>query len=82
MEKETTVEECMEAELETMQVMVSLDHYEELVRKAAALDLLTADIRLRIDQGETYGVVSDSLVMAVTGMSKYKAMKRAETGNE
>ncbi len=47
-------------ELEPGLVTVEADHYEELVSKAAALDILTADLKRR-------GSVNDDVVLAVTG---------------
>jgi hypothetical protein len=60
-------------------VTIDADHYEELVSKAAALDILTADIKSLIDSGESgYGLINDSLVLAVTGMGAYQRKKKME----
>ena len=51
--------------------------------KAAALDILTADIKRKIDyDGYSYSMVDDDVVLAVTGMNTYKAMKDAEKKTE
>lgn len=66
-------------ELDPGLVTVEADHYEELVSKAAALDILTADIKSLIDSGESgYGLINDSLVLAVTGMGAYQRKKKME----
>ena len=63
-------------------VTVEVDHYEELVSKAAALDILTADIKNNINCGILgYSMVDSDLVMAVTGMKAHKAaIQKMEDG--
>lgn len=56
-------------------VTLPVDHYEELVSKAAALDIIAADIKANIDAKKSYSRVNDSLVMAVTGMNTYLVSK-------
>jgi len=48
-----------------------LRHYDELKRKAAMLDLITEDTRLRIDDGFVMTCVSQELVLAATGLTEY-----------
>jgi hypothetical protein len=62
-------------------VTVPVDHYEMLVSKAAALDIIAADIKANIDRKKSYSRVNDSLVMAVTGMNTY-AVKKGEDPDE
>lgn len=62
-------------------VTIDADHYEELVSKAAALDIIAADIKANIDSKKSYSRVNDSLVMAVTGMNTY-AVKKGEDPDE
>lgn len=73
-----------EAELLTDVGLVTIegDHYEKLVSKAAALDILTADIKNNINCGvRGYSMVDNDLVMAVTGMKTYKAaIEKMEEG--
>ena len=59
-------------------VMIDDKDYRELVSKAAALDILTADLKRKIDYGHSYSLVDDDLVLAVTGMNVYQAKKKAE----
>jgi hypothetical protein len=51
-------------------VTIDADHYEELVSKAAALDILTADLKKR-------GSVNDEVVWAVTGADPDRGIKDA-----
>ena len=55
-------------------VRISTEHYAKLAAKAAALDILTADIKSKIDDGikSDYELVDDTIVLAVTGMKNYK----------
>ena len=69
MKEEITIDET---------VIISPEKFEELCSKAAALDILTADIKRKIDYGYGYSLVDDDVVLAVTGMNTYKAMKDAE----
>ena len=59
-------------------VIISPEKFEQLCSKAAALDILTADIKRKIDYGHPYSLVDDDVVLAVTGMSTYRAMKEEE----
>ena len=60
--------------MEAMYINVELEHYEELVAKAKAIDILTEDIKSKIDEGikSDYELVDDTIVLAVTGMKNYK----------
>ena len=79
-EKDVITEE--EAILEEVGlVTLPVDHYEMLVSKAAALDIIAADIKANIDATKSYSRVNDSLVMAVTGMNTY-AVKKGEDPDE
>lgn len=62
------------------QICIDDKEYRELCQKAAALDILTADIKSKIDTGSTnrYDLVNDSIVLAVTGMGAYKRRKEFE----
>jgi len=62
-------------------VTLPVDHYEMLVSKAAALDIIAADIKANIDSKKSYSRVNDSIVMAVTGMNAY-AVKKGEDPDE
>ena len=53
-------------------VMIDTDHYEELVAKASALDMLTAAIK-------TMGSVDENIVRAVTGTLADASKKEADT---
>ena len=57
-------------EMETGLVTIDADHYEELVSKAAALDILTADLKKR-------GSVNDEVVWVVTGADPDRGIKDA-----
>ena len=62
--------------METMYISVELKHYEELVAKAKAFDIITEDIKSKIDTGDRdYNLVNDAVVLAVTGMRAYKRIK-------
>ena len=60
------------------QIMIDDKEYRELVTKAAMFDLLTANIKGRIDYGDHYSDVDSDLVLAITGMDVYKSMKKAQ----
>ena len=60
------------------QILVDDDKFFELISKATALDILTADIKRKLDYGHSYSLVDDDLVLAVTGMNVYQAKKKAE----
>lgn len=70
-EEETTLE--MDANL----VMVPRLQYVDLIRKAALYDCLRDDIRVGLDEGGAYPVDND-IVMATTGMNRYKAALMSE----
>ena len=73
-DKDVITEE--EATLEEVSlVTLPVDHYEMLVSKAAALDIIAADIKANIDAKKSYSRVNDSIVMAVTGMNAYLVSK-------
>ena len=62
--------------MEAMYISVELKHFEELVAKAKAFDIITEDIKSKIDTGDRdYNLVNDAVVMAVTGMRAYKRIK-------
>ena len=61
------------------QICIDDEEYRELVSKAAALDILTADLKAKIDYGySSYNLVDDDLVLAITGMGSYKRRKAFE----
>lgn len=62
--------------MEAMYINVELEHYEELVAKAKAFDIITEDIKSKIDIGVSdYSLVNETVVLAVTGMQAYKRIK-------
>lgn len=62
--------------MEAMYINVELEHYEELVAKAKAFDIITEDIKSKIDTGVSdYSLVNETVVLAVTGMKAYKRIK-------
>lgn len=61
--------------LDEPRIIVPASEYYELVRKAAAMDILRDDIKVNIDNKKAYEHVNTSLVLAVTGMNTYKAKK-------
>ena len=61
------------------QICIDDKEYRELCQKAAVLDILTADLKAKIDYGcSDYNMIDDSLVLAVTGMGAYKRRKEFE----
>ena len=61
------------------QIMIDDNEYREMVAKATAFDILTADLKAKIDCGcSSYDLINDSLVLAVTGMGAYKRRKEFE----
>ena len=64
-------EEDFEELMDPGLVMVETDHYEELVAKAAALDILTASIRRK-------GEVNADIVWAVTGAQADPEIEKAK----
>jgi len=71
---------CPETLEMNAQILMDGNEYRELAAKAAALDILTADIKAKIDTGSTsnYDLVNDAIVLAVTGMGAYKRRKEFE----
>ena len=69
--------------MEAMYINVELEHYEELVAKAKAFDIITEDIKSKIDTGDRdYNLVNDAVVLAVTGMRAYKRIKNQNQEDE
>lgn len=57
---------------------ITREEYDELRRKAVIYDLIEDDIRQNIDEGRLYGPVDDDLIIKLTGMRRYLAMRHAE----
>ena len=69
--------------MEAMYINVELEHYEELVVKAKAFDIITEDIKSKIDTGVSdYNLVNEAVVLAVTGMRAYKRIKNQNQEDE
>ena len=69
--------------MEAMHINVELEHYEELVAKAKAFDIITEDIKSKIDTGVSdYNLVNEAVVLAVTGMRAYKRIKNQNQEDE
>jgi len=69
--------------MEAMYINVELEHYEELVAKAKAFDIITEDIKSKIDTGVSdYNLVNEAVVLAVTGMRAYKRIKNQNQEDE
>ena len=69
--------------MEAMYINVELEHYEELVAKAKAFDIITEDIKSKIDTGVSdYSLVNETVVLAVTGMRAYKRIKNQNQEDE
>lgn len=65
------------------EILIDEKEYRELCQKAAALDILTADIKAKIDYGcSDYSIINDDLVLAVTGMGAYKRLKQFEANRK
>ena len=62
--RECTNPDCIEGEVLKMEseVLVDDNEYRELCSKAAALDILAADLKAKIDYGYNYNLVNDDLV--------------------
>ena len=77
-----TEEDIMESLPIEMNAEIMLDdkEYRELVAKAAAFDIITAEIKSRIDYDNCsdYGLVDDDLILQVTGMAAYRRRKKFE----
>ena len=67
--------------MEAMYINVELEHYEELVAKAKAFDIITEDIKSKIDTGVS-DLVNEAVVLAVTGMRAYKRIKNQNQEDE
>lgn len=52
-------------------VFVPRIEYASLLRRAALMDALADDLKIRLDRGDNYPV-KDDIVMAVTGANRYK----------
>ena len=70
-------EEKTTIELDENLVMIPRLQYFDLVRKATLFDCLKDDIRVGLDEGESYPIDND-VVMAITGMNRYKAALMSE----
>lgn len=58
-------------------IAIQKSEYDELRRKANVLDILEADIRMKIDKGaEGYSLIDDDLILLLTGMKAYQLEKR------
>ncbi len=58
-------------------ITIQKSEYDELRRKANVLDILEADIRMKIDNGaEGYSLINDDLILLLTGMKAYQLEKR------
>lgn len=58
-------------------IAIQKSEYDELRRKANVLDILEADIRMKIDKGtEDYSLIDDDLILLLTGMKAYQLEKR------
>ena len=70
-------EEKTTIEMDENLVMVPRVEYANLVRKAAMLDALSEDLKARVAKGENYPV-KDEIVMAVTGVNKFRDVLASE----
>ena len=72
------LEENMKVEITADEVIiVAKKEYDELRRKANAMDILEADIRMKIDgKASSYELIDDDLVLLLTGMKAYQMEKR------
>ena len=52
-------------------ITIEKSEYDELRRKMDCFDILAADIKMNIDNGERYSYVDTDLVMLLTGMKAY-----------
>lgn len=58
-------------------IAISKVEYDILRRKANVFDILEADIRMKIDEGEAgYSLIDDDLILLLTGMKAYQLEKR------
>ena len=67
-------EEKMSIEINPDEVIIlDKEEYDTLRRKANAFDILEADIRMKIDEGEDgYTLINDELILLLTGMKAYR----------
>lgn len=74
------MEENMSIEIIADEVIaIAKEEYDALRRKAQCLDIIEADIRMKIDQGENgYSLINDDLILLLTGMKAYQLDKRRE----
>lgn len=72
------MEENMSIEIVADEVItIAKEEYDALRRKAQCLDIIEADIRMKIDQGENgYSLINDDLILLLTGMKAYQLEKR------
>jgi hypothetical protein len=60
-------------------ITIAKEEYDALRRKAQCLDIIEADIRMKIDQGENgYSLINDDLILLLTGMKAYQRDKLRE----
>ena len=78
------MEENMSIEIVADEVItIDKDEYDLLRRKANVLDIMVADIKMKIDEGAGgYSLVDDDLVLLLTGMKAYLAKKRKTEAEE
>ena len=58
-------------------IAISKVEYDILRRKANVFDILEADIRMKVDEGEAgYSLIDDDLILLLTGMKAYQLEKR------
>lgn len=70
-------EEKATIEMDENLVMVPRTEYTKLVSKAALLDALSNDLKVRVAKGETYPI-KDDIVMAVTGVTRFQDVLESE----
>ena len=58
-------------------IAISKVEYDILRRKANVFDILEADIRMKVDEGEAgYSLIDDDLILLLTGLKAYQLEKR------
>ncbi len=77
-------EEKMTIEITADEVItIDKDEYDLLRRKANVLDIMVADIKMKIDEeASSYSFVDSDLVLLLTGMKAYLAKKRKAEAEE
>ena len=62
------------------EIMIDDKEYRELVAKASAFDIITAEIKSRIDYDNIseYHLVDDDMILQITGMAAYRRQKMWE----